>query len=66
MAIRKLIQTETAESRDSRCTEAAELYRGLPQEVMRFARLQTEAGLLKLRREGRARPTGEPPRWELV
>ena len=32
----------------------AELYRGLPESLMRFARLQTLAGLEKLRREGRA------------
>ncbi len=43
----------------------AELYRGLPQEVMRFARLQTQAGLLKLQREGRARPTADWQHWVL-
>src|SRR5262249_31157181 len=32
----------------------AELYRGLPEPLARFARLQAQAGLEKLRREGRA------------
>jgi glyoxylase-like metal-dependent hydrolase (beta-lactamase superfamily II)/8-oxo-dGTP pyrophosphatase MutT (NUDIX family) len=32
----------------------AELYRGLPEPLVRFARLQVQAGLEKLRREGRA------------
>jgi endoribonuclease LACTB2 len=34
------------------------LYRGLPAPAMKFARLQIEAGLEKLQREGRARQTG--------
>jgi glyoxylase-like metal-dependent hydrolase (beta-lactamase superfamily II)/8-oxo-dGTP pyrophosphatase MutT (NUDIX family) len=33
-----------------------ELYRGLPADLIRFARLQLSAGLEKLRQEGRARP----------
>jgi glyoxylase-like metal-dependent hydrolase (beta-lactamase superfamily II)/8-oxo-dGTP pyrophosphatase MutT (NUDIX family) len=37
----------------------SELYQGLPEGVMRFARLQTEAGLEKLRREERIEATGE-------
>jgi glyoxylase-like metal-dependent hydrolase (beta-lactamase superfamily II)/8-oxo-dGTP pyrophosphatase MutT (NUDIX family) len=45
-----------------------EMYRGLPAEVMRFARLQAEAGLRKLEREGRARPVdvGGEQRWQLI
>jgi hypothetical protein len=31
---------------------AVELYRGLPEELMRFAEMQILAGLLKLQREG--------------
>jgi glyoxylase-like metal-dependent hydrolase (beta-lactamase superfamily II) len=38
---------------------AAELYQGLPEGVLRFARLQLQAGLEKLRREGRAEAAGE-------
>ncbi len=38
---------------------AVEMYRGLPEKMMRFARLQVESGLEKLRREGRARQDGE-------
>lgn len=41
----------------------AELYKGLPQELMRMAELQTLAGLLKLQREGRVESAGEPPGW---
>ncbi len=37
----------------------AELYQGLPEGVVRFARLQTEAGLIKLEREGRLTVAGE-------
>lgn len=36
-----------------------ELYKGLPQGLMRMAELQTLAGLLKLQREGRVAPVGE-------
>jgi endoribonuclease LACTB2 len=45
-----------------------ELYQGLPDGVMRFARLQVQAGLEKLRREGRADATGEgaEPVWALT
>jgi glyoxylase-like metal-dependent hydrolase (beta-lactamase superfamily II) len=45
----------------------AELYRGLPEGLMRFARWQVEAGLEKLRREGRIEPRGEGAEqsWEL-
>ncbi len=47
---------------------APELYRGLPAGVMRFARLQLLAGLLKLRREGRAEANGagDDAPWRLV
>jgi ribonuclease/clavin/mitogillin len=38
---------------------AAELYRGLPAELMRFADMQIRAGLHKLCREGRAEVAGE-------
>jgi hypothetical protein len=37
----------------------AELYRGLPEGLVRLARLQVLAGLCKLEREGRARRDGE-------
>jgi glyoxylase-like metal-dependent hydrolase (beta-lactamase superfamily II)/8-oxo-dGTP pyrophosphatase MutT (NUDIX family) len=37
---------------------AAELYKGLPAPLMRFAELQVLAGLQKLEREGRARQVG--------
>src|SRR5262249_50012 len=36
-----------------------ELYKGLPQELMRWAALQTLAGLLKLRKEERVESLGE-------
>jgi glyoxylase-like metal-dependent hydrolase (beta-lactamase superfamily II) len=36
----------------------ARLYRGTPEALMRFARAQTLAGLLKLKGEGRARAEG--------
>ena len=36
-----------------------ELYKGLPADLMRFAELQTLAGLQKLQREGRAEPAGD-------
>jgi glyoxylase-like metal-dependent hydrolase (beta-lactamase superfamily II) len=36
-----------------------ELYKGLPADMMRFAELQTLAGLQKLEREGRAEPIGD-------
>jgi glyoxylase-like metal-dependent hydrolase (beta-lactamase superfamily II)/8-oxo-dGTP pyrophosphatase MutT (NUDIX family) len=38
---------------------ASELYKGLPGELMRFARLQILAGLEKLEREGKVTPVGE-------
>jgi glyoxylase-like metal-dependent hydrolase (beta-lactamase superfamily II)/8-oxo-dGTP pyrophosphatase MutT (NUDIX family) len=38
------------------------MYRGTPEALMRFARAQTLAGLLKLQGEGKARPVGE--QWE--
>ena len=41
----------------------AELYRGLPEPLLRFARLQVQAGLEKLRREGRANAEGK--RWRV-
>ena len=47
---------------------AREIYRGVPDELLRFARLQVLAGLLKLKGEGRAEPLGperEGP-WRLV
>ena len=37
----------------------AELYRGLPEALMRFARWQVQAGLEKLRKEGRAEEKNE-------
>jgi glyoxylase-like metal-dependent hydrolase (beta-lactamase superfamily II) len=37
---------------------AIELYKGLPPPLMRFAELQLQAGLEKLRREGRAEALG--------
>jgi glyoxylase-like metal-dependent hydrolase (beta-lactamase superfamily II)/8-oxo-dGTP pyrophosphatase MutT (NUDIX family) len=42
---------------------AAELYRGLPPELMRFARLQVLAGLEKLQRQGRVEAAD--PGWRL-
>jgi endoribonuclease LACTB2 len=41
-----------------------ELYRGLPAEQMRYARLQIQSGLLKLHREGRIECQGQ--QWRLV
>ena len=43
---------------------AAAIYRGLPDRLMRFARAQVQAGLLKLQQDGRAAPAGD--RWRLV
>jgi len=43
---------------------AAELYRGLPEGLMRFARLQVLGGLLKLQKEGRVAGGGPGP-WRL-
>lgn len=43
---------------------AAELYRGLPAELMRFAELQTLAGLQKLQHEGRTQQVGDS--WRLT
>ena len=47
---------------------AQEMYRGAPAEVMPYAEKQVLAGLLKLRREGRAAETdeGRNPLWRLV
>jgi hypothetical protein len=46
-------------SQPRRITEIVpELYKGLPQGLMRLAELQTLAGLLKLQREGRVQPVG--------
>jgi glyoxylase-like metal-dependent hydrolase (beta-lactamase superfamily II) len=42
----------------------ARLYRGTPETLMRFARAQVLAGLLKLQHEGRARPLDEQ-RWQV-
>jgi len=42
---------------------AVELYKGLPPGMMRFAQLQTLAGLQKLQREGRAEPVTQG--WRL-
>ena len=42
----------------------ARMYRGTPEPLMRFARAQVLAGLLKLHAEGRARPI-DAERWEL-
>ncbi len=46
---------------------ALEMYRGVPDELMRFANLQVQAGLIKLEREGRARALGDGPdaAWQL-
>jgi hydroxyacylglutathione hydrolase len=41
------------------------LYRGTPETLMRFARAQMLAGLLKLHGEGKARPLAED-RWHLA
>lgn len=43
----------------------ARLYRGTPEVLMRFARAQVLAGLLKLQREGRVRPI-DSERWQVV
>ena len=43
---------------------AAELYRGLPTELMRFAEMQTLAGLRKLEQEGRAQVRDD--KWSLI
>jgi len=42
---------------------APELYKGLPPALMRFARLQMMAGLLKLEREGRAERIHSGDQW---
>lgn len=46
---------------------ARELYRGVPDELMRFANMQVQAGLIKLQREGRAQALGDGPEapWQL-
>jgi glyoxylase-like metal-dependent hydrolase (beta-lactamase superfamily II)/8-oxo-dGTP pyrophosphatase MutT (NUDIX family) len=41
---------------------AEELYRGFPESVLKLARLQIHAGLIKLQREGRVAAAGE--RWQ--
>jgi glyoxylase-like metal-dependent hydrolase (beta-lactamase superfamily II) len=41
----------------------ARMYRGTPEVLMRFARAQVMAGLLKLQAEGRAQPL-EADRWQ--
>jgi glyoxylase-like metal-dependent hydrolase (beta-lactamase superfamily II)/8-oxo-dGTP pyrophosphatase MutT (NUDIX family) len=43
---------------------AMQLYRGLPEKLMRFAEMQVHAGLIKLEREARAAAAG--PEWRLV
>ena len=47
---------------------AQEMYRGTPAEVMPYAEKQVLAGLLKLRREGRAAQEGDgdDPCWRLL
>jgi glyoxylase-like metal-dependent hydrolase (beta-lactamase superfamily II) len=47
---------------------AKELYRGLPKPLMKFARLQVQAGLEKLQREGRVESHGSAPArlWSLA
>lgn len=47
---------------------APDLYKGLPEHLMRFAELQVLAGLQKLQREGRVQAQGEgwEQRWRLV
>ena len=42
---------------------APELYKGLPDPLMRFAKLQIQAGLIKLEREGKAEKIGEGNAW---
>jgi ribonuclease/clavin/mitogillin len=42
----------------------ARLYRGTPETLMRFARAQVLAGLLKLQNEGRVKPT-DAERWQV-
>ena len=54
----QLVEAITAQPRDV-AQLAGELYRGLPLELEKFARLQVQAGLTKLQRESRARPEGE-------
>jgi len=44
---------------------APELYKGLPEQLMRFAKLQILAGLIKLRREGRAESIDAETKWRL-
>ena len=63
----QLVQALTAAPR--RVTELAqEMYRGTPAEVMPYAEKQVLAGLLKLRREGRAVEDGDgdDPCWRLL
>jgi hypothetical protein len=43
----------------------AQLYRGTPETLMRFARAQVWAGLLKLQEEGRAAQS-DGERWRLA
>jgi glyoxylase-like metal-dependent hydrolase (beta-lactamase superfamily II)/8-oxo-dGTP pyrophosphatase MutT (NUDIX family) len=45
---------------------APELYKGLPESLMRFAKLQILAGLMELQRQGRAAPLPLEERWMLV
>jgi glyoxylase-like metal-dependent hydrolase (beta-lactamase superfamily II)/8-oxo-dGTP pyrophosphatase MutT (NUDIX family) len=62
----QLVQALTAGPR--RVTDLAqEMYRGAPAEVMPYAEKQVLAGLLKLRREGRAveAEEGQDPKWKL-
>jgi glyoxylase-like metal-dependent hydrolase (beta-lactamase superfamily II)/8-oxo-dGTP pyrophosphatase MutT (NUDIX family) len=44
---------------------APELYKGLPEPLMRFAKLQILAGLIKLQREGRAEQSEDRTAWKL-
>ena len=42
---------------------APELYKGLPEPLMRFAKLQIQAGLIKLAQEGRAKKNVDATTW---
>jgi glyoxylase-like metal-dependent hydrolase (beta-lactamase superfamily II) len=60
---RQLVEALTASARTVD-ELAVELYRGLPENLMRFAKLQIEAGLEKLQREGRVESVADG-RWHL-
>lgn len=63
----QLLETLTAEPQTID-NLAPVIYRGLPDNLMKYARLQLHAGLIKLEREGKVRQSAERngPAWSLV